>query len=228
MSGNVLDPVERRSTSTVIAEAIRARIVDGSFPAGAQLTEADLAAQLQVSRSPIREALQRLVQEGLLVAVPHRGVFVTTLTDADVADVYLARAVIEKESARLLLRRGDRAALRRLEEIVREMAAAARTGDGWAAVADADRRFHETLVQAAGSPRLERMYATLLVETRLILAGLPRSHPDPRTVVAEHRALLRALRAGDAALVADAIDEHLGRAAATPLGDPVPVGSAVG
>lgn len=214
-----LEPVERRPTSTVIAEAIRARITDGSFPAGTQLTEAQLASQLRVSRGPVREALQRLIQEGLLLSVPHRGVFVITLEPSDVLDVYLARATIEREAARLLLRRDNREVLRRLEAIVREMGQAAKSGV-WADIAEADLRFHETLVASAGSLRLARMFATLLVETRLSLANLRRSYPDPRRVVAEHRALLRALRAGDEAGVLARIEEHLGRAAGEPAGPP--------
>lgn len=211
-----LDPVERRPTSTVIAEAIRTRITDGSFPPGYQLTEAELAAQLHVSRGPVREALQRLIQEGLLHSEPHRGVFVITLESADVIDVYLARATIEREAARLLVERGDREPLRRLEAIVRDMAVAARSGV-WGDITEADLRFHETLVGTAGSPRLARMYATLLAETRLSFVGLHRSYPNPRVVVSEHRALLRALRAGDAAEVAARVDEHLGRAARQPI-----------
>lgn len=212
MTAAALDPIERRATPTVIAEAIRGRITDSSFPQGSQLTEALLAQQLGVSRGPVREALQRLIQEGLLRSEPHRGVFVITLEPGDVRDVYLARATIEREAARLLLRRRDRAPLRGLEVIVREMAAAAKSGR-WADIADADLRFHEALVAAAGSPRLSRMYATLLAETRLSFADLGRDYPDPRVVVHEHRALLRALRAGDDTEVAARIDEHLGRAA---------------
>lgn len=215
-----LDPVERRPTSTVIAEAIRARITDGSYPAGTQLTEAQLASQLRVSRGPVREALQRLIQEGLLHSEPHRGVFVITLEPDDVLDVYLARSTIEREASRILIRQSEREPLRRLEAIVREMAEAAKSG-AWSDIAEADLRFHETLVGSAGSPRLARMYATLLVETRLCLAGLRISYPDPRRVVAEHRGLLRALRAGDEAEVAARIDEHLERAAGEPIEPPV-------
>lgn len=207
-----LQPLERRPTATVIAEAIRERIIDGSFPGGTQLTEMQLARQLDVSRGPVREALQRLIQEGLLVSEPHRGVFVVLLDADDMADVHLARAAVEREAARQIVRRGDRAAVQRLAALVSEMAAAAKTGT-WAGVADADLRFHEALVAAAGSPRLRRMYATLLAETRLCLSQMPRTEPSPRTVVAEHRALLKALRAGDEAEVVARVGEHLTRPA---------------
>lgn len=207
---NRLEPVRRRPTATVIAESIRARIMDGTFPPGTQLTEVQLAEQLEVSRGPVREALARLSQEGLLVAEPHRGVFVLTLDEEDVADIYLARGVIEREAARLIVQRDDRAALRRLDAVVRDMAAVARDGV-WSDVAEVDLRFHETLVAASGSPRLVRMYTTLLVETRLSFTELGRSYPDPRRVVAEHRQLLRAVRGGDEAEVAARFHDHFGR-----------------
>lgn len=205
-----LQPLERRPTSTVIAEAIRERIIDGSFPGGTQLTEMQLASQLDVSRGPVREALQRLIQEGLLVSEPHRGVFVVLLDADDMADVYVARAAVERQAAQLIVGRGDRAAVDHLAGLVKEMAAAAKTGT-WAGLADADLRFHEALVAASGSPRLQRMYATLLAETRLCLSQMPQLEPSPRTVVAEHRALVKALGAGDEAEVVAHIEAHLNR-----------------
>lgn len=206
-----LDPLERTPTATLVSDVVRARIIDGTFAPGRQLTETQLAEQLHVSRGPVREAFQRLIQEGLLVSQPHRGVFVTTLEDEDVEDLHLARRAIEREAARQILRSNDSAAVQRLAELVKEMASAAKAG-GWEAVADVDLRFHETLVEAAGSPRLSRMYATLLVETRLGLAGLGREYPEPRTVVAEHRALVKALRSGSEDQVFMQIDAHLERA----------------
>ena len=207
-----LEPLERRPTATLIAEAVRTGITDGTFPSGTQLTEAQLAEQLAVSRGPLREALQRLVQEGLVVSEPNRGVFVADLAAEDAADVYLARSAIEQAAARLVVRQGRSADLRPLRDLVREMAKGARAND-FSAVAEADLRFHEALVAASGSPRLVRMYATLLAETRLCLLELPVTDPDPKAIVAEHKALLDALRTGDEAAALACVAEHLDRTA---------------
>lgn len=215
MSFPTLEPVDRRPTAGLVADAVRTGIADGTFSAGMQLTEVHLAEQLHVSRGPVREAFQRLIQEGLLVSEPHRGVFVVSLDVDDVDDVYLARAAIEREAARQILRRDDREALRRLDALVKEMARAARSGT-WATIADTDLAFHEALVDASGSERLRRMYATLLVETRLCLTGLRTAHPEPKQVLAEHRGLLKALRSGDEAEVLRRVDGHLERAATGP------------
>jgi DNA-binding GntR family transcriptional regulator len=214
-----LEPLDRRSTPTIVAEAIRSQILEGRFEPGMQLTESQLATQLDVSRGPVREAFQRLVQEGLLVAEPHRGVFVPRLEADDVADVYVARAAIERSAARLLVRRGDPAVLDELGALVTEMSRSAE-GGSWSDIADADLRFHETLVAGARSPRLARMYDTLLVETRLCFRNLGDITADPDEVVAEHRALLDALRAGDEDGAAACVEDHLIRASNDSVGLP--------
>lgn len=203
-----LEPVDRRATATIIAETIRERIMDGSFEPGVQLTEVQLAGRLGVSRGPVREAFQRLVQEGLLTAEPHRGVFVTSLDAEDASDVALARSTVERAAAALVARAGDPDVLARLTAIVDEMGAAAE-GGGWAGLAEADLRFHEALVDGAGSPRLTRMYATLLAETRLCLRAVPGEDPEPGQVLAEHRSMLDALRSGDAQEAAALVGDHV-------------------
>lgn len=207
-----LEPVRRPTTASIIAERIRDGIVDGSFPPGAQLGEANLAQQLRVSRGPVREALQRLIQEGLLHSEPHRGVFVPTLSDHDVDDIYLARGAVERAAARVLLERQQPEDFVELERLVEKMGDAARR-DRWTAVADLDLRFHETLVAASGSRRLERMFATLIAETRMCLQALERAYPARQDLVEEHRELFEELRAGrDSAL--NMIDRHFEHAVA--------------
>lgn len=209
-----LEPLERQPTAARVADSIRASIIAGDFPPGTQLTEVNLAEQLNVSRGPIREAFQRLIQEGIVVAEPHRGVFVVDVDSEEAADVYTARRAIEREAAREILRRSDIEAIRQLDAQVKDMARAAKAGT-WGAIAEADLAFHETLVRSAGSERLSRMYSTLMVETRLCLAAFGATDPDPKQVVGEHRALVKALRGGDEAEVLAQIDRHLDRASST-------------
>lgn len=203
-----LEPVNRETTPGVIAAQIRARIMDGTFPPGTQLGEAQLASRLGVSRGPVREALQRLIQEGLLVGRRNRGVFVISLDEDDIADVYLARGVIEREAARILVRRADTEALNRLEETVDRMTEAARRGE-WPALADFDLRFHELLVGSSRSKRLQRMYATLLVETRMCLSALESAYPVHERLAREHRSILAAMRRGDEQETLDLLEAHL-------------------
>ena len=213
-----LQPVSRASTPALVADQLRRAIMRGVLPPGTQLGEVELAGRFGVSRGPLREAMQRLVAEGLLRGERHRGLFVRDLDEADVRDVYTARLAVERAAALLVLDRDRDAAVTGLEGALARMRAAGASGDPMA-MADADQSFHAELVAASGSPRLRRMADGLLVETRMCLAALQDTAPDPAELVREHDALLQALRAGDAdrfcavlsAHMADAVDRIFGR-----------------
>jgi DNA-binding GntR family transcriptional regulator len=203
-----LEPVERRSTVEIVSDELRTAIQYGSLEPGAQLGEAELAARLGVSRGPLREAMQRLVQEGLLRSEPHRGLFVVTLDEHDVADVYTARLAIERAACQLIMRTNRDAAAAALTEALKDLTKAARRRDR-VAMSDADQAFHETLVRCSGSPRLVRMADTLLVETRMCLHALQLHYPEPTDLVEEHRALLDAIVHGDVNLLLRLIEVHM-------------------
>lgn len=208
MSDPRLEPVSRQSTAEIIADRLRDAITRGVFRPGAQLGEMDLAAQLGVSRGPLREAMQRLVQEGLLRGERHRGLFVVDLGLADVHDVYTARLIVEQAAARMILQGDRQAAVAALTEAQRDLVAAAAGGDPLR-LADADRQFHTTLVRMSGSPRLERMTSTLLAETRMCLLALQATRPAPEQLVLEHQALLEAIEAGEESRVSELLAEHM-------------------
>jgi DNA-binding GntR family transcriptional regulator len=199
----------------VITSQVRRRIVDGTYPPGMQLNEVDLAAQFATSRGPIREGIQRLVQEGLLVSEPHRGVFVPVLTDEDIDDVYFARAAIERASMVRISERGLTAAeMAVLEQTLGQMALAIRQED-WRGVAAADLRFHEVIVNAARSPRLSRMYAALLGESRLGLNLLVATFEGRTDYLEEHQRIFEYLAAGDRNALVNELESHLGTALST-------------
>lgn len=203
-----LEPIDRDTTAGVIAAQIRARIMDGAFPPGFQLGEAQLASRLEVSRGPVREALQRLIQEGLLVSKRNRGVCVISFSEEDVVDIYRARGAIEREAAKILIQRRDQSAFDGLEELVDLMSDAAKRGE-WPELAKFDLRFHEALVGFCGSKRLRRMFGTLLVEARMCLSELESAYPVQEHLVREHRGLLDAMRRGEEQKALDLIDAHL-------------------
>lgn len=201
-------PVHRRSTPELIAEQLRRAITRGQLAPGQQLGEAGLAAQFAVSRGPLREAMQRLVAEGLLHSERHRGIFVVNLTDTDVRDVYRVRKAVERAAVTEVMHGDTGAVAARLRGPLDAMRTAARRRDG-VAVADADQEFHHVLVDSAGSPRLHRAMRTLLSETRILLGELEDAYPDLREQVAEHVALRDAIAAGDESAVLHLIDEHM-------------------
>lgn len=213
---DALEPLRSASTASLIAERIRAAIMGGSLVPGAQLGEAELGARLQVSRGPVREALQRLVQEGVLVAYRNRGVFVPRLDHRDVADVYLARTAIETAAAMAVIERGATAvdAVQRALAGMESAVAAAQ----WPDVTRLDLEFHQALVAASGSQRLERMFGTLLVESRLCLSGLGDAYRAPAGVAVDHRHLFEAVQRCDRQDASQRIADHM-QDAAHRLGD---------
>jgi DNA-binding GntR family transcriptional regulator len=122
-------PIERVPTSTLIADQLREAIMSGDFAQGEQVGEAALAEQFGVSRGPLREAMQRLVQEQLLESVPHRGLFVVTLSEEDIRDIYTARLAIETAAVLEIMTHDDSdASTRRLDRSVQRLQAAAERG----------------------------------------------------------------------------------------------------
>lgn len=203
-----LEPVARQSTAELIADQLRSAIIYGVFAPGTQLGEAELAARFEVSRGPLREAMQRLVQEGLLRGERHRGLFVIDLDADDVRDIYLARLAIERASCQLIMSGNRGEAVARLAEAHHNLVTAARSRDR-DAMSDADHAFHQTLVSCSGNSRLERMAQTLLVETRMCLAALQEHYPEPDELVNEHQVLVDAISDGDEKLLLRLIESHM-------------------
>jgi len=200
--------VPKPTLAAVVTTELREDIVSGRIPPGTQMNEVELAARFATSRGPVREGMQRLVQEGLLVSSPRRGIFVPVLSDADLEDLYFARSAIERAAMLRIVARGIPAAtIASLSQVLAEMELALDGGDA-AGVAAADMRFHEVLVGAAGSPRLEQMYQSLLGQMRLGLNLVVDTYENRADLVSEHRAIVRLLKTGDREALLKTLDEH--------------------
>jgi DNA-binding GntR family transcriptional regulator len=205
--GDVLEPLRRDSTPERIAAQLRSGIVSGRLAAGQPLREVEVARQLGVSRGPVREAFQRLIQEGLLEAHPARGVFVPQLLAGDIADLYIARGAVETAAARLLAASGSAEALADLEAALAELQAA--PADDWNVLVSLDLNLHEVLVRSTGSKRLARMFGTLAAETRLCMVALESFYPERADLVTEHAEIVQAIRRRDADAAAALLERHM-------------------
>jgi DNA-binding GntR family transcriptional regulator len=198
----------------MVTERLRDTIVNGDLAPGSQLSEAELASRFGVSRGPVREALQRLIQEGLVRAEPHRGVFVPVLTEEDVKDIYRAREALESAAVKQIIgsaEPGDAADA--LDKVV-ELMAKAEAKDDWPAVGRHDLDFHTALVAASGSERLQRMFSTVISETRLCLGVLTAA--DARSdLVDEHRQIAAMIRAGETEKALVVLKQHFDDAVVT-------------
>jgi len=153
----------------------------------------------------LREGMQRLTQEGLLVSIRNRGLFVIEMTPHDVRDMYLAREAIERAAAHKILEGDHTAAGDDLLQIVEQMAEAQTPAE----VSEFDICFHERLVQLACSPRLSRMHQTSITETRMCIHALDETYAKSEVREEEHRALANAIKSGDRELTDRLLGAHM-------------------
>ncbi|MCD1145327.1 GntR family transcriptional regulator [Kocuria sp. LUK] len=208
MTSPTLHPVVQETTPALIARQLRRAVGEGELAPGQQLNEAELSRRLGVSRGPLREAMQRLTQEGLLVSIRNRGVFVIEVTDDDVRDMYLARTAVERAAAARAIEVDGAHAGARLAEVVGTMAEAVARDDA-DALTEADLEFHSLLVALAGSPRLSRMHTTLMVETRMCITALEDRYASHSFRLEEHREIAEAVGRCDTAHVDRLLLEHM-------------------
>lgn len=203
-----IGPIRQQSTSALIADQLRQAIKNGSFEPGEQLGELELATRFEVSRGPLREAMQRLVAEGLLRSERNRGLFVNSLSAEDIADIYTVRTAIESAAIRLVVERDDPRSGQRLRKAYERMTTAAERGDR-RALSDADLAFHETLVAESVSPRLRRLADTLLVESRMCINALQDTYSTPLDLADEHGVIVQAIAESNLDRALQAIDAHM-------------------
>ncbi|MFI1654428.1 GntR family transcriptional regulator [Streptomyces sp. NPDC020472] len=195
---------EFRPESERVTRVLRDQIIDGTRAPGSRLVEREIAAELDVSRLPVRDALRDLVAEGLVTPRPRTWAVVREFTASDISDLGEVRSALEILGFRLAAQRRTRAGLAKLRaDLDAELAAAAR-GDGQAARrAAAD--FHETVTELADNALLSELNATLRSRMRWLLG----QHDDLTVVAEEHAELYRGIEARDVERVEKLALRHL-------------------
>jgi DNA-binding GntR family transcriptional regulator len=186
-----------RTLPTQVADHIRERILSGGLRPGERIVEADVAAELGVSRHTLRTALQTLTFEGLLEQSQFKSTHVTLPTARDVYETYTLRNALEAMACPLAAARAGTAGMAAVDEAVAGMRSAAAAGDA-AAMKAADFDFHVAVVELAGHARLRDHFRMLHVQTRVYLNLLDGEIYRLDEIVAVHTALADAIRAGDA------------------------------
>lgn len=148
-----------KSLASQVADRLREAIIDGEFALGAMIPEESLAAQFGVSRTPVREALNQLQLQGLVVVRPQRGSYVFEPSADDVAAICEFRCLVEPRAAELAHQHAKDTTLATLRAAIDEMEAA-RTARDAVRYGRADTRLHETFFQHCGNPYLQAAYAT--------------------------------------------------------------------
>lgn len=198
----------KSSSSEIAYAAVKDRILDGDLPGGELVSEGQLAAELAMSRTPVREAFLRLEAEGLMRLYPKRGALVVPVAEGEAMDVVRARHLVEVDAVDQL--DGDTTELRSaLEAAMAEQAEAADRGD-MTAFSAADAEFHRAVVTAGGNRVLATFYAGLGDRQRRMTTRAARRSPERiSAIMAEHRELAELALGGDADGYAVALWRHI-------------------
>jgi len=205
----------RQTAVEAVIEAITEGVKDGRYAPGQRLVEADLTAELGISRGSLREALGRLAAEGMLELEPYRGAVVRRLSPEDVQDLFNIREVLEGEAARLAALHIDEGSNRaRLQQEMAVVDGFRGRGDTMAYM-DENERFHELVVELSGSKLLARLIPQLQVHAfRLLFRRMIVEDSAMPNSIDEHSAVVSAILAGDAKAAERAMRVHVRRSGA--------------
>ena len=202
---SALTPIEQMPLRMQIADMLRRTIISGKLRPGAVLVETALAEQMNVSRAPIREAIQILENDGLVETVAYKGKRVKPLTAREIEETYSLRKVFEVMAVRRILETGTPAAP--LWEYCEAMEAAARNNDR-EALTDADEAFHRTLIRLSDHDLLLASWNSLYLRIHQIMALRNVAQPNLAEIAANHPPIVRALEAGNAEEAVNLISAH--------------------
>lgn len=192
-----------------VVEIIREAILSGALKPGERLTQEELANHLEVSSTPVREALRQLETEGLIEYIPHKGVRVAELSVEDVREIFMIRSVLEALATRLAVPNLGHDELRKLEELHKQMVDLL-SRDSLEQLGDVNRQFHMTLYKASKCTVLCDMISNLW--TKIPWYDVWTTIPGrAQEVWQEHDKIMAAVRKRDPDLAADMIREHCER-----------------
>jgi DNA-binding GntR family transcriptional regulator len=208
MTAETATPVENLTLWQRVYTHLRGEILSGALPPGSELQEAALSATLGVSRGPIREAIGRLAAEGLVTVRPRRGAVVRALSTEEFLEAYQVREALEVMAVRLAVPRLTEADVELLETYVAEMTACADRADTQGFF-EANSGFHRAFFDISGNRMLVDLYGGLCSQIdRYRLRSLELRGNVERSI-AEHKAILRAAKAGDVERAAHLVSEHI-------------------
>ena len=208
-----LIPGERRTAHQMVRDSLRGAILDGTLPAGSRLVQADIAVRLQVSTTPVREALRDLASEGLIRLDAHRGAVVRETSLHEVREIYLIRRLLEPEAVKAAVQEMTPDLLAKLQRLQADLDNA-KDPARWVAL---NREFHRLLNGASGLDRLAEILNHLddnaAVYVNMTSGVTDVDHLDSGNQ--HHHRLLEACRDGDAERAAKLVVEQLQQALST-------------
>ena len=200
----------------LVTDNIRQAIINGDFPPGMRLMELQLAADLGVSRTPIREAIRKLELEGLIVMIPRRGAYVANFSIKDINEVYEIRTALDVLSAGLAAERINEEELEEMERRLISMRPAIDAMD-IPKIAEEDSAFHDVIYKASRNERLISIISNLREQINSIRSK-SMLYPGRLTdMMEEHRAIVDAIAQGNPEAAEKAVQTHMENAERTLL-----------
>ncbi len=201
--------IEHKQLWQAVADQLRDEILDGRLSAGSRLVETELAERFGVSRGPVRDALAELARAGLAVDLPRRGTFVPSLTEKDLAEVYVIRRAIEEAAVRLAIEQGTDQDITAMYATLEQTERAYRADD-LAAAWEADMAFHRCICRMSGNGRLLMLFDELSSQTVLLMRTALATHASLGWTppVEVHRQIADAIRAREPRAASAAVGAH--------------------
>ncbi|MDF3306201.1 GntR family transcriptional regulator [Rhodococcus sp. ACS1] len=203
-----LGRIQQRTTPGTVAGVLRTAILDGTLAPGSQLREAHIAADLGVSRAPLREALGILADEGLVVKIAYKGAFVAEVSAQGMAEIASLRKRLEPYAIELAMPRLAAGGRTKVIRALQDMARGADDGDMTRTI-DAHMSFHRVFYELSEHGLLLDLWRSWESQLQLFLSADHQSFADLHDVVAEHERLLAIIDTGDMDAITREIDRHV-------------------
>ena len=222
MDINNLPRLSPRNMSQEVYEILKEGIFSKQFSPGERLRLAEIEKQMNVSRTPLKDALNRLAVEGLVEIKPSRGTFVSDPSPAEIAEMFDVRRVLEVYAVELLAERMTQSQLQRLRDRVKELRSLTGVED-WSQIYQEyvalDHELHRLLMEFAGNKPLKELWEQVNMHVQMARVGYGEAERELNLTQEEHEELLGAFEARDAAALQQVMSHHLERAKQSLLRD---------
>ncbi|WP_019121214.1 GntR family transcriptional regulator [Brevibacillus massiliensis] len=202
--------VSTESIHAQVTNLLRKAIVSGEFALGEKLSETALSQRLGVSRTPVREALKQLQQEGLVDIIPRVGTCVAKPTEKEISELFTIKEVLEGLAAGQMAKRGDTSELRELVGAMNDMEASVQSRNIDAYV-EANDRFHDAIIKGSGNSKLQYHFNLLINQLpyrRFVYLTLDQPNRLEKSVE-EHKQIVHAIKSQDHQLAEQVMREHV-------------------
>jgi DNA-binding GntR family transcriptional regulator len=200
--------INHRMLSDQVSTLLVRELIFGRLQPGQRINEAELARQLGISRNPIREAIRRLEERGLLVAVPRKGTFVRTFLHSDIDEIFSFRIVVERFAMEQALPQMTDADIDRIAGFVDAMVAAANANDEIALVEN-DLAFHLEICRLSKNRQTLHAFTNIQAEVQMLITMAERQFESQMAAAVDHWPIVEALRTRNPQKAMDAIRDHI-------------------